>query len=279
MARQGECTPGGAQLRALRRRLGKTQLWVEVEAGLGTGYLQRVEAGRVVQPARPTLERILAALDARYSERRAVLERFGYTVATPLPAAEEIAWARAAARRDLDEFPFPAYVLDCGVRLIAWNGRFPRLLGVAPGDRLPQRLAGRSLLAAWFDPASPLAPLVAEPDIFLPAMIRALRFELRQFRAEPWAAALVAQLRDEWPSFRHYWALVMREPEPIGAGRALAPVRLAVPGAPILQFRLASEPFARDARFRVIYYFPDNPETMQRCAAWMEGTEQRDMET
>jgi hypothetical protein len=99
-------------------------------------------------------------------------------------------------------------------------------------------------------------------------MIRALRFELRQFRTELWAAAVVTQLREEWPRFRHYWALVSREAEPVGAGRALAPVRLAVPRAPILQFRLASEPFRRDARFRGIYYFPDNPETMQHCAAW-----------
>src|SRR5712692_4805301 len=40
-------TPGGAKLRALREGAGRTQLWVEVEAGLGTGYLQRVESGRV----------------------------------------------------------------------------------------------------------------------------------------------------------------------------------------------------------------------------------------
>ena len=125
-------TPGGAKLRALRERAGKTQLWVEAEAELGTGYLQRVECGRVAQPERPTVERILNALGARYAERRSALELFGYVVATPPPTEDEIAWAREAARRELEEVAFPAYVLDCMHRLVAWNAYLPRLLGTAP---------------------------------------------------------------------------------------------------------------------------------------------------
>ncbi len=148
MGVRGSGTPGGARLRALREWAGRTQLWVEAEAELGTGYLQRVESGKVAQPGRATLERILAALEARYSERREVLELFGYAVATPPPTEEEIAWARAVCRRELHEVAFPAYVLDCMHRLIAWNRHVPRLLGVAPDDPTLGRLAGRSPLAA-----------------------------------------------------------------------------------------------------------------------------------
>ncbi len=90
---------------------------------------------------------------------------------------------------------------------------------------------------------------------------------MQQFRTEAWYAALLARL-DELPRFRHYWAVVEREPAPVSAARALVPVRLAVPGAGVLQFRLSSEPFARDARFRLVYYFPADPATMRRCAAW-----------
>jgi transcriptional regulator with XRE-family HTH domain len=263
-------TPGGAKLRTLRERSGKTQLWVEVEADLGTGYLQRVESGRVAQPERPTLERILAALDARYTERRDILEVFGYTVATPPPDEADLLWARDACRRELHDVLFPAYVLDCTHRLVAWNRYLPRLLGAAPDDPLLERLAGGSLLAAWFDPVSPLAPLVVEPETFLPALIRALRYEMQQFRAETWAAALLAQLRDELPRFRHYWDLVEGEPALSSAARALVPVRLAVSGAGVLQFRLSSEHFALDARFRIVYYFPADPATMQQCAVWAD---------
>src|SRR4051794_31743201 len=87
----GTLRPGGARLRALREQAGKAQLWVEAEAELGTGYLQRVESGKVAQPGHATLERILAALGARYGERREVLELFGYAVATPPPTEEEVA--------------------------------------------------------------------------------------------------------------------------------------------------------------------------------------------
>lgn len=268
MERYRSTTPGGAALRALREASHRTQLWVEAEAELGTGYLQRVEAGKVAQPGRATLDRILTALDARYSERREVMELFGYLVATPPPTEDDIAWARAVSQRELHEVPFPAYVLDCMHRLIAWNRLVPPLFRLPPDDPSLGGLARRSLLAAWFDPASPIARLVAEPDDFLPAMIRAARYEMQQFRTEAWYAEMVAGLIADLPRFRQYWQSVEQEPAPASAARALVPARLAVPGAGVLEFRLSSEHFTRDARFRLVYFFPADPATMQHCAAW-----------
>lgn len=86
-------TPGGNRLRALRERAGRPQLEVELDASLGIGYLGRVESGKVRHPERETLERILAALGARYSDRRDLLELFGYVVDTPLPDAADVGWA------------------------------------------------------------------------------------------------------------------------------------------------------------------------------------------
>ena len=86
-----------------------------------------------------------------------MLELFGYMVTTPPPTEEEIAWACNVCQRELHEVAFPAYVLDCTHRLIAWNAHVPRLFGIAAADPTLGGLAGRSILAAWFDPASPLA--------------------------------------------------------------------------------------------------------------------------
>ena len=260
-------TSGGARLRALRAVAGRSQLWVEAEAALGTGYLQRVEAGRVRQPTRATLGRILDALDARHSERKELLARFGYLVGTPLPTEADRAWAREVSARQLREAPFPAYVLDVATNLVAWNGQFARLLvAAAPGCR-PEALVGRPLLAHWFDPTSPLAGLVAAPETFLPALIRALRHEALQFGTEgwydEWLAALLAL-----PRFRRYWTQVAGEREGVSAARAVVPVRLAAPGFGAAQFRLATEPFTRDARFRLVYLFPADAATMRHCAAW-----------
>lgn len=261
-------TPGGSKLRALREGMHKTQLWVEVEADLGTGYLQRVESGRVAQPGRDTLERILAALDARYSERREIMEIFGYTVSTPPPSEADIAWASEVARREIDEVPFPAYVLDCTHRLVIWNSYFPHLLGIESDSLILERLAGQSMLAPWFDPDTPLGALVGEPETFLPALIRALRYEMRQLHMEPWYAEMLQQLKDDLPRFLHYWERVEQEPPAASAARAVVPVLLDVPGVGTLQFRLSSERFTRDARFRSVYYFPSDPHTMRTVAEW-----------
>ena len=262
-------TPGGAKLRAVRQAAGKTQLWVEAEAELGTGYLQRLESGKIVQPECPTVERILDALGASYADRRETLGLFGYRVATPPPTAGERAWAARVAQREVDAFPFPAYVLDCTHRLVCWNRHLPHLLGVRRVDPRLGQLARHSMLAAWFDPASRLGSLVAEPDVALPALIRAFRFEWQPVQAELWAADVLAELL-RVPRFAHYWRLVEPEPPPTGAARALVPLRLDVPGAGRLQFRLGAEPFSGDARFRVVYYFPVDAATLSQCAAWTE---------
>jgi hypothetical protein len=245
-------------------------LWVEADADLGTGYLQRVESGRVVQPERTTLERILTALGARYSERAEVLDLFGYAVTTPLPADDELAWARDECRADLDDAPFPAYVLDCAHRLVTWNRFVPRLFGIVPDDPLLGRLAGESVVAAWFDPASPLGRSVVEPDVFMPALIHVMLYEKQQVHGEAWYPPLLARLQ-EIPRFQHYWQAAQQPPSQAIAARALVPARLRVPGVGVLQFRLSSEPFVRDARFRTIFFFPADLPTMQQCAAWAEA--------
>lgn len=264
-------TPGGTRLRALRRQAGRTQLHVEAEAGLGSGYLQRLEYGRVAQPARATLERILDALDARFGERREVLGLFGYGVAAAPPTDDEIAWARAVCRQELMAVPFPAYALDCTLRLVAWNGLVPRLFALPPDDPLFQQLAHGSLLEAWLDPASPVGRLVLDPDAFVPALVRALRDELQQFPLEPWCATLLARLWRSLPLFRRCWAQLEREPAPASAARPLVPLRLDVPGTGLLQFRLSSEHFTRDARFRIVYFHPADAETLRRCTEWAGG--------
>jgi transcriptional regulator with XRE-family HTH domain len=267
----GESRPsGGSRLRAIRRAAGRTQLWVEAEADLGTGYLQRVESGRVAQPERGTLERILNALETRYSERREVLELFGYAVSTPVPDDADIAWAREVCRQELHEVPFPAFVLDCAHRLIAWNRIAPRLFGLLPDDSTFGRIAGSSYLVAWFHPASPIPNCVAEPDVLLPAVIRAFQYEMRQFGHEPWYEGVLGDLF-ALPRFRHYWEVVEQSSPPVSAARALVPLRLNVPAAGTLQFRLSSEPFTRDARFRIVFYVPGDLATMQWCAGWAEA--------
>src|SRR5262245_8297458 len=258
---------GGARLRALREQAGKPQLVVEADADLGTGYIQRIESGKVRQPERATLERLLTALEARYSERREILALFGYTIATPLPTEEELTWARHVCHDELHGVPFPAYMLDCGHRLIAWNRYVPRILGAVAEEPEQAQVAHWCMFHLWFDPHYDTTSLVQNPTTFFAQIVHALQHEMQLFGNEPWHQALIERLVQELPLFKHYWERRHSTSYAIAA-RALVPVQLVLPGAGQLQFRLSTERFTRDARFRIVYFFPGDPETMQQCAAW-----------
>lgn len=263
-------TPGGDAIRSLRAAARRTQLWVELEAELGTGYLQRIESGRVSQPTRKTIERILDALEARYSERREIMQSFGYIVTTPKPDPGDIRWAREVSRRQLRSTDIPVYVLDCSHRLTAWNDFIPWLFDVTTDVSPLDTLRQHSVLGTWFDPESFAGKLVRDPDTVLPAMIRAFRYEMHLFGREPWYKSLLQELHAQ-PRFRHYWACVESETQQISAARALIPLKLQHPRLGPLSFRLSSEPFIRDARFRFVHFFPADARTMKHGTDFSES--------
>lgn len=260
-------TLGGARLQALRQQAGRTQLVVEADSGLGSGYMQRIESGKVRQPERSTLERILEALEARYSERREVLALFGYRVAMPLPDEQEIAWARSVATAELSTVPFPAYLLDCGIRLLAWNQPLAALFPVVANEG-PQIITEHwSMFRLWFDPRYGVTNLLLQQELLFAQLVRAFRHELQHTAEEPWCQAEIETLVRELPLFRAAW----ERPDPTptaSAGRALVPLQLQLPSAGLLQFRITAEPFTRDARFRIISLLPADPRTIQQCANW-----------
>lgn len=264
-------TPGGNRLRALRDYYGWTQLDVELEANLGIGYLQRVESGKVQQPERETLERILAALNARYTERRDILELFGYVVDAPLPSEDEIQWAVDVYQSEIDSAVFPAYLLDCAHRLLSWNVLVPKLFRMNGSTIRPAMVQRVSMLKVIFDPAYQVASRINNPDVFFPAQIRALRYEMQWFHDEPWYEALLDEML-ECPLFEHYWREAESGPTYHVAGRPLVLFQLDLPETGLLQFRLISEPFAQDRRFRVLYYLPAEPKTIQQCLIWLQST-------
>jgi MmyB-like transcription regulator ligand binding domain len=162
---------------------------------------------------------------------------------------------------ELDSAVFPAYLLDCAHRLLAWNAFVPKLFSL---DALePGRI---SMLRLIFDLAYKVAPLIANPDVFYPAQIRALHYEMYGFRNEAWHGALIEDML-RFPIFERYWKQSESEPPSPIAARPLTPLELGLPEVGRLQFRLLSETFAQDRRFRVIYYVPAEPRTMQWCLA------------
>jgi hypothetical protein len=223
----------------------------------------------VRHPERETLERILIALGARYTERRDVLELFGYIVDAPMPNEDEIAWAVALSQPELDAAIFPAYLLDCAHRLLAWNPVVPKLFQIEGATRNRQPGIYVSILRVLFDPHYRVTPLITNPDIFFPASIRALRSEMQLFHGEVWYDQLIDDMRCYCPIFEKYWT----KPTSIYhfPARPLTPLEITLQGSSPLQFRIMAEPFTQDRRFRVIYYLPADSLTMQKCLEWSQG--------
>ncbi len=251
----------GLRLRALRTACGKSQLEVELEANLGIGYLQRLERGKVQRPERETLERILVALGVSFAERCNVLRLFGYCATLCIPNQVERQWAIELFRAEHEQDGIPVYLLDCSHRLLAWNslvGRVFEAVDSLSSDMLLPKLV--------FDPTYQITPSVLNADAFFAAEIRIVQFERQRWNEDGWYEGFIDDMR-QYPTFDRYWS------QYAGTGREQIPLRpvahlKVLSGHAVTQFRLISETFGADPRFRVIYYMPADPVTMRQCLEW-----------
>lgn len=250
---------GGAKLRALRNACGLTQLAVELEASLGTGYLQRVESGRVQQPERETLERILDALAATFAQRRDVLETFGYAITITPPLHQDIAWAIQQAEPMLHKVSFPAYLLTCTHHLLVWNAAAEALFRQVGIPNLAN-FQSAPIFHLFFQG---IRPSIHNPAEFLTAVVQALRHEISKFQHEAWCISLIESLLQDLPLFKTHWELTASNPPSVVAARPLVPLEIAPIIGGKLKFRITAEPLTADPRFRVVYYLPADVTTLQ----------------
>ena len=260
-------TPGGNRLRSLREFRGQTQLDVEFDASLGIGYLQRLESGKVQQPERDTLVRILSALEAKYTERREVLELFGYVVDAPIPNDKEVQWAISVCETEISQAVFPAYLLDCSHRVLYWNKFVPFLFANTSNATFEKQIQYISALKLVFDTSNSFALQIINHEEFFRAQIRALRYEMQKFHDEEWYASLIEDML-HIPHFNKYWSVEKNEAIHLAA-RPLTTMQVKIANGEQLEFRLLAEPYVQDNRFRVIFYLPANQQTIQRCLEWL----------
>jgi hypothetical protein len=72
-----------------------------------------------------------------------------------------------------------------------------------------------------------------------------------------------------YSEFTYYWRQLEGDQIPFSA-RPLTPLIFKRSQAESLRFRLVSEPYVQDRRFRVIYYLPADPFTIRQCADWFD---------
>ena len=71
--------------------------------------------------------------------------------------------------------------------------------------------------------------LISNPDVFFPAQIRALRYEMQLVRGETWYESLLNDFLVECPLFRKYWQETEGEQRHPIAARPLFPLELTLP--------------------------------------------------
>jgi transcriptional regulator with XRE-family HTH domain len=247
---------GGSKLYELRKRAGKSQNDVEGEALLGEGYLHRLESGKVSNPKRETLERILTMLNARYNEQYEILRLFGYQVATPLPTEQEIEWAISVSEEHLQRCPYPAYLLDCAYRLCAWNDYIPMLIGQTSDSLKMKQFKGKSVVEVILDEQYGLTKLADNPNEIFSSVLLTYKAALSVYWDEEWSYEMTANLM-RLPLFKKYWDLTEQYHQSLNRPtHPPALFRINIPGRDRMQFRVLSFPFSQDRRFLIVEYVP-----------------------
>jgi len=134
-------------------RMQKNISQLEVAFALGwseASRLSRIEQGLTKKPARETIDKLIHALNLDRFEKGQLLLAGGY-----LPTREELDSLSQEAQSLLDNWSYPAYLLDFCWRLISWNKPAARIYGL---DSKAEKFIKENL---------PWAPgLVFDPNFF-----------------------------------------------------------------------------------------------------------------
>ncbi|MDQ3656095.1 MAG: helix-turn-helix transcriptional regulator [Chloroflexota bacterium] len=267
---------GGASLRTLRQDAGLSlnDLAGRIEdqgAGIDAAHLQRIESGKIRRPAAETLDAILIhGLDAPFRTRRDVLDAYGYRLPWALPTEREIEEGRRLCAQELLSATWPAYLMDHGQRLWAWNRSVPRLLGLAPDDPAPARFVGLTVLDLVFNPAVGVNLMIANPERYRPLFLRMFKIQTQPHAHEPWFQDLLARAWS-WPGFAELWPDLPEDADEVLATQPIVPIEFRVPGVEQpLRFRIALIYLSLDSRFQVVHWIPYGAATLRHCALWAE---------
>lgn len=268
--------PGGQLLRELRQEAGISLLELAnrlEDAGVhvDAAHLQRIETGRIVRPTFDTVDAILTAgLTAPYRTRRNVLDAFGYRLPWVLPDEREVEEARRLFAQELNVTTWPAYLMDHGHRIWAWNRYGPRLLGVPTDGSVAEGLTGITTLDFVFNPTLGFNLRIANPDVYLELFLRSFKIQTQPYASEPWFEHLIQRARG-WPLFESTWERLSDNADEMMTAGKNHPIEFYVPGYDDpLRFRIVLVYLSLDPRFQVISWIPFGARSMRHVAQWAE---------
>ena len=264
---------GGQLLRDLRRNRGETLADIATDAEITFKTLQSIETGSTKSPSFARLSRIVEALDAispvPIKERHQIFAVYGYRKSYPLPNQREIDGAIQEWKEKYQNVPYPAYLVDCGQRLLDWNKYAPRLVGLRNTDVQTQEFSGVTIYDIMFQISNNFVEMIDREEYF-EDLIRTIQSEDSAFHVEDWYQEHLNETRERYPEFGDIWDRVANKDNfEFELGNNI-PIKLTIPGTGSVSFRLLKIIFASDARFFVVQWIPVDEFTMIQCLLWVK---------
>ncbi len=188
----------------IRKRI--SQQDVSIKMGWkDTSRLSKIEQGRVSKPKRETIDKILAALELDRYEKGDFLYNAGY-----LPTDNEIKKALKEIREKIDNWPYPAYLMDFSWRWLYANDHTLKSIDYPLSFKDELNKSRMTMLEAAFLPKEKFWVQILKGDDPkklnpLPiAQIAAFKIENYKYQNEGWYKKLVKKLM-QYDQFRELW--------------------------------------------------------------------------
>lgn len=255
----------GGSLKDYRLQKGLSQLDIAFSLGWKEpSRLSRIEQGKNEKPPRDLIDKIIQAIGLREEEKNALLLTGSY-----LPTDDEIENRLLEIRPILDNWPYPAVVIDFSWRLIDHNDLFVKVAQVPPS--LAKNIYTSQLrvldMLFNFSPEEELSNVLIregqgdELHMFLKTVILNFKYEQRNRTKEKWYIDHVKNLMKH-DVFRKLWVETYTFDKGMGIlGKYTTKKFFNPENKTVLSFYMFVLPYLRDPRFDIELLVPMDMET------------------
>lgn len=242
-------------------RLQKRLSQQEVSLVIGwkdTSRLSKIEQGRVGKPARKTAEKIIKALDLNDQEKGEFLLVGGY-----LPTEQEIKKTLKDLIPQVDNWPYPAYIMDFSWRALYTNELNLKVLNLSFKWKQTIIKIKPNVLIFPFLPAEQFPVQVEKGEDnkslkpFKIAQIAAFKVETLHYQNESWYKKLIQQMM-EFEDFRILWPKITQgDYHKKLLDREFKRISGIYNGKKkTYDYHIFTTRFINDPRFQIVMYFP-----------------------
>jgi len=230
-----------------------------------TSRLSKIEQGRVGKPTRETIEKIIKGLELSEQEKGQLLYAGGY-----LPTDEEIENIIKKVKDKIDNWHYPAYLLDFSWRMLYTNGITTHVFILPKNWKTIVNKSKPNILEAPFAKDMLKATIEKGDDEirlkpFAVAHIATFKAVNQRFQNEAWHKKLIQYLM-KYHEFRKLWPTI----EPNEYEKFLRYEYKKISGVyegkkRILRLHMFVVSIINDPRFDLILYAPADRDTNEYC--------------